>query len=528
LLPWSEQFDNGAWAKGVGVTVTANAETAPNGTNTADNITFSAGGAAQFVRGFATLTVGVAYTVSVFARLVSGTPTFTFDVGNGASASTAQTPTALWQRFFFTFTFSGANQWVDFEASAAGTIAFWGAQLEPVTYQTAPGPYVATTASAYYGPRFDHDPVTLAPRGLLIEEARTNLQTYSADFTNAVWVKNNITVTAAAAVSPDGTSNAQKIEATTSAATLLRCPTTAVASTAATFSVYAKQGTGATTANAFLLRNNTTATNLVGGTLNYSTGVWTYTTGSTGVTVVDAGNGWWRVQIAAASGITSGDSLIGYVGFIGNPQTAADHLFAWGAQLELGAFATSYIPTVASQVTRNTDVAAMTGTNFSGWYNQTEGTFVVGASQPVATGGNSRAISANNGTVNESIQIAITSTGTVGYGEVRTGGVAVVSATNGVISVGNPANMAFAAAVNNAALSTNGAAPTTDTSLTMPAVDRLNIGAHAGGLSVFNGHIRQISYYNARLPNAQLQTLTAPSLEPSLALDFMSGFYSVG
>jgi hypothetical protein len=43
-----------------------------------------------------------------------------------------------------------------------------------------------------------------------------------------------------------------------------------------------------------------------------------------------------------------------------------------------------------------------------------------------------------------------------------------------------------------------------------------------------NGHIRAIAYYNTRLPNTQLQTLTAPSLASPLALDFISPTYTVG
>ena len=45
------------------------------------------------------------------------------------------------------------------------------------------------------------------------------------------------------------------------------------------------------------------------------------------------------------------------------------------AQLEVGAFATSYIPTTTTALTRNSDVAVMTGTNFSSWYNAAQGTF---------------------------------------------------------------------------------------------------------------------------------------------------------
>lgn len=171
---------------------------------------------------------------------------------------------------------------------------------------------------------------------------RRNLLTYSSDWTNAIWVKSNVTVTAAATTSPDGTANAQKLEATTTAATQINSTTITVAATSATYSIYVKQGTGGTTANSFLLRNNTTSTNLVGGTLNYSTGVWTYTTGSAGVTVSNAGNGWWRLQISASTGITSGNTLICYTGFVSTSSTAGDFLYAYGAQLETGSTATAY------------------------------------------------------------------------------------------------------------------------------------------------------------------------------------------
>ena len=63
------------------------------------------------------------------------------------------------------------------------------------TYVNSAGNIVSAPAGT---PRFDHDPVTLQPRGLLIEEQRTNLLTYSEDWTNAAWNKTNITVTAAA------------------------------------------------------------------------------------------------------------------------------------------------------------------------------------------------------------------------------------------------------------------------------------------------------------------------------------------
>jgi hypothetical protein len=351
------------------------------------------------------------------------------------------------------------------------------------------------------------------------------LLTYSQDWTNAAWVKTNATITAAATASPDGTVNAQRLAATTASATLVNTAAIPVAATSATFSVYAKQGTGPTTGNTFALRNNTTATNLVLGTLNYSTGVWTYNIGSTGVTVTNAGNGWWRIQISATAGITSGDTLIGYVGWGGATPAAGDHLFAYGAQLEAGAFATSYIPTVASTVSRSADVATMTGTNFSTWYNQSEGTFVAEASKYANVDG--YAFTADAGSAANLVGGGVLASG-AGFSSINAGGVAQAFQSVGSIAPNSVFKIAVAAATNNANVAANGAVATTDTTVTMPIVDRLQIGSYVGVSTRLNGHIRAIAYYNTRLPNTSLQTLTAPSLASPLALDFISPTYTVG
>ena len=429
-------------------------------------------------------------------------------------------------------TTAGAPQFrigVGTNGNISGTFAFYAPQIERVTYQTLPTTYKATTGTAYYGPRLDYDPVTLVAKGLLIEEARTNLLTYSSDWTNAAWSKTNATVTAAATTSPDGTVNAQKLEATTTAATTVLAPSATVAATSASFSVFVKQGTGPTKANTFALRNFTTATNLIVGTLNYSTGVFTYTTGSSGVTVTNVGNGWWRVVISVTSGVTSGDIIRGYVGFWGAAQTAGDFLYAYGAQLEAGAFATSYIPTVASTVTRAADVAVMTGTNFSSWYNQSEGTFVSQYSQFSSSASQIKAVAiASDGSANNVVYTYVGTTG-LPNGLVSVGGATEANPSNPAISSNTAVKTAFAYKVNDFALVTDGGAAATDASGAVPTVSRLGIGTNSTGLSSYlNGHIRQIAYFNTRLPDAQLQSLTAPSAVTTLSLDFTSGSYTVG
>jgi hypothetical protein len=202
-------------------------------------------------------------------------------------------------------------------------------------------------------------------------------------------------------------------------------------------------------------------------------------------------------------------------------------IYIWGAQLEAGAFATSYIPTVASTVSRSADNASMTGTNFSSWYNQSEGTFIVGVSYLNAAntawvwGAHSGlAASTNDYIAHVKNSAAINRQAIVAAG-VSQGNLEFPGAVAGTVY-----QMAGAYKLNDAAFTVNGAAVGTDTTVTLPTPNALAIG------NLFNqylsGHIRAIAYYNTRLPNTQLQTLTAPSLASPLALDFISPTYTVG
>ena len=367
-------------------------------------------------------------------------------------------------------------------------------------------PYYDTTQYPYYAPRFDYDPVTLAAKGLLIEEQRTNLLYQSNDFQTS-WAPTNITRTLNSILSPSGNVDGVKLAATT-ATTATLYQTATVAATSATGSVYVKQGTGATTANSFVLRNFTTSTNLIAGALNYSTGVWAYSIGSTGVVVTDIGNGWWRLQISATSGITSGDSMGLYVGFSGGVFAAGDFVYAYGAQLEAGAFATSYIPTTTSQLTRAADTASVN--TLSPWFNQAAGTLFVqvlrAAVNPSAA---PVAFEIGDGTNNNRYLIYNPSAGTTSEFFVSNGGVAqaqinVASAFQANV-VGK---VAGAYQANDFQQASNGTLGTADTSGTLPTVTTAYIGRTGAGTVFWGGWIQRISYYPRRLPNADLQTLT--------------------
>ena len=339
------------------------------------------------------------------------------------------------------------------------------------------------SSAAINTPRFDYDPVTLAPKGLLIEEARTNLLTYSDGGLN--WsLLGTGTVTATTGVAPDGSNNAF----TVTGATDVTAPVggnniyktfNVSPSTTYTISLYVKAITATTV----------------------SINIFDGSTGANTTQAIALTSGWQRVQVArTSSGTTTGMRFT--VG------AANGTVLCWGAQAEAGAFATSYIPTVASTVTRSADVATMTGTNFSSWYNQSAGTFVVGADVNGSSATNPALFGATDGTSNNRINPFASGTNWVGY--VSVGAVAQAAINSAGYSTGTPFKYAIASATNSFNAALNGTLGAEDTSGSLPTgLTQLALGCLTSGSLVLNGHIRQIAYYNTRLPDAQLQSLTA-------------------
>jgi len=177
-------------------------------------------------------------------------------------------------------------------------------------------------------------------------------------------------------------------------------------------------------------------------------------------------------------------------------------------QLEQGGFATSVIPTTTTALTRNADVASMTGTNFSSWYNASEGTFVVNFAIPNATDSRSQ-LTAGDGTANERIIITNNSSLSGTAFRVVDGGSDQCDISRSQ-SFANNATVKVAGAykVNDFAISQNGGSVGTDTSGTLPTVTTLFIGTN-GVVQYSNSYIRRIAYYPTRLANTTLQALTA-------------------
>lgn len=205
------------------------------------------------------------------------------------------------------------------------------------------------TTAANDTPRFTHDPTTLASLGLLPEEARTNLLLRSEEFDNASWTKTTITVTQNVATAPSAASAADRIEITgTNIGSFVSQSYTPPSPTTVAFSFYAKAEVGN---RVFVDAFSTNITNRTRGWFNLSDGSVSYWTGSTGISGVPVGNGWWRVTLIKD---VVAESTIFRIGAFDSGS-----LLIWGAQLEAGSFPTSYIPTTTATVTRAADVATV-------------------------------------------------------------------------------------------------------------------------------------------------------------------------
>ena len=356
-------------------------------------------------------------------------------------------------------------------------------------------------SAAINAPRFDYNPVTLASNGLLIEEQRTNLVPYSEQFDNAAWIKTEATVTANSTVAPDGTTTADLyITSATITEHYVFQIWTALASTAYTASVYAKANSGSVISLQFRVAPVWPNSTTIGVEFNLSTGTGAILGGNPSPTfsIASVGGGWYRCSITATT--ASG----GTPQFRIQTNDNGGSIYMWGAQLEAGAFPTSYIPTVAAQVTRSADVASMTGANFSSWYNASEGTIYAEFAQPALV--SAQVTSINDGTSNN--RISIRNSGAVPDLLIQVASVTQAQIQASTVTSNTFAKTAGAFRVNDIQFSANKVLGTADILATLPVVTQFSIGSVAGA-SFLNGTIRKIVYYPIRVTNAQLQALTS-------------------
>lgn len=385
-----------------------------------------------------------------------------------------------------------------------------------------------TTARTYVGsdgllktaatnvPRIEFDPITRQCLGLLIEEQRSNLTSWSEDFTQASWSKTNTTATANQTVAPDGNTTADLISETTANTQhyLSGSGSNSITSgTTYTTSVFLKKGTGSTAPDWIIIAFLASGFGSKGAAFNVSTGAVGTTVGSPTVSVKQYSNGWWRVSLSAAA--TASVSTTGiYIAFSNNANVfstptyvgqTTSNIFIWGAQFEAGSFASSYIPTVGTApLIRSADVCSITGAAFTGFYNQTEGTIVLKYVRPTTASSTALAIDDNTATER---MINVFQSGIERFGTVDGANTANLDRTAGAINtvIGHASrykNLDFA-------FSANGSAVVTSITQTVPTPTQMLLGYRQSS-NYLNGHIHTIQYFNAIKTNAQLQALSTP------------------
>jgi len=197
---------------------------------------------------------------------------------------------------------------------------------------------------------------------LLVEPQSTNLALWSEQFDNAYWIKDGATISANATTSPDGYTNADKLEEDSSTGVHRYGKATFPSGTQRTFSVFAKKGERNFVC---LFENNIVGPQVKGVIFNLNTGTLSlnnFPSYYINPTITDYGNGWYRcsatwtpLSLSVPSVGVSADGLTNsYAG------TTGIGIFVYGAQLEVGTEANSYIPTTTTSVTRAADIETVT------------------------------------------------------------------------------------------------------------------------------------------------------------------------
>ena len=364
-------------------------------------------------------------------------------------------------------------------------------------------------------PRFDHDPATGESLGLLIEESRTNLFTYSEAF-NTDWdnIRSSDSGTTATA-DPEGntTGAAYKLVANTDNNThrLDKRNLSMSTSTEYTLSVWAKAaeytGVSLTIAD---------SSNLFHGIyFDLSNGTFTNGGNAHSGSMIKYPNGWYRCIATYTTPASIGfqQCLIGVLedgttkSYAGNNSSG---IYIWGAQLEQAPFPTSYIPTSGSTATRAHERAQILGTSLTSFLRQGEGSVICsGVVNGLTTSSLYQswwALDQNN----TSNRIWLYARGGANKNQFIGGAgstlFAISSSSNTVVD--QKYKLACAYKENDTVFYEDGTQVGTDTTVDIPTVTHFGIGSRNDSQLALNGTISNLSYYPKRLTNAQLQTLT--------------------
>ena len=560
LIAYSEDFSQSAWNKS-NTSIQINTTTSPSGNLDGSTLTDNATSSIHRLRDAVSLSASANYSLSVFAKkntlsniqlaLIntanSNTISKVFDLENGViGEELSQGGTTVsdakienygngWFRCIIVGQLnSSPNQYqitlatqstgnsqsvkqVTYSGDGTGSIFLYGAQLERGSKAST---YTPTNGTAIKNGSFDFTRGSSATRvneqgliedvtdtnlpridylggtgHILLEPQSTNLQLRSQEFDNSVWNAQRATITANDAISPDGTLNAYKLTHTSgSSGYVFDTIPTVNSGDSRLISVFAKYIDD----EVFKIVTFTDSGNAI---FNLSNGTVTSVFGTiTDAKIQNYGNGWYRCSCKYTATTTSTRNYGFYLDDI-----SKQGVHIWGAQVEEQSFATSYIPTSGSTVTRSADVCNNSGS--SDLINSTEGVLYAEIAA-LSNDGTFRMISISDGTNDNRVRINYSATSNQIAARVVDGGVTQVDFTHSLTDSTDFLKLAIYYKNNDCAFWVNGIKIGTDTTATMPSgLDTLNL--NGGGGSPFYGKVKSVAVFKEALTDAELQCLTS-------------------
>jgi len=402
-------------------------------------------------------------------------------------------------------------------------IYIWGAQVEEAAFLTPYIPSVETFVSrasvgTYIGSdgliktaaidearmQYNPDKLEIAPK-LLLEEERENLCLYSDSIGDDNWSKVNVTATLNDALAPDGTMSASKIVFAGTGQVYQTIESTGQALVSSFFI----KGTAGETIKIEARAVDASVVYQVSHTLD---GSWQR------LDSVRAGSDDWSGQTGTEVRLAIRFDVV----------NTASTIYAWRGQLEAGAYPSSPIKTEATAVPRVADIStstagvrvdtlvSITGDNFSSWYNQEEGSFLLSGLLDSYRGGYPRVISVSDLTSNNVLNVVLSPTDPDSrpYLSIKKDGVAQVSLGSTTvandITFGEHFNVAFSYKENDVALSVDGGTVLPDIVNTIPKVIHMQLGnrGYPAFVTPLNGYIASLRYYPRAIADSELQIIT--------------------
>ena len=564
LLLQSQAFDT-TWGTGPGHLTGApsGGQTAPDGTSTAFLATADTSGSSLTPYVNQTISLSASSTYTMVGHLKAGTATHAFisfrgSNGNSAYAmvnfsggtvshgsygdftSPSSSVTALgssWYRVTLTAT-TGTSLSSQVAVigisdgtapSSAGyasyvpsgeTIYLWGAQISstqtkvydsPTTTQIARSYQTKLQTAASGAARFEHSATdgqsAGTSLGILLESQSSNLVTYSSDITQSFFTGFRSTQESNVAVGPDGTLTADLLreDSTSGNSHGVYFEYASGGTTPQTISVYAK----AAGRNHLSFRFDTT--NGVFGSdfvfFNLSTGTVGTTDSDITASIESCGNGWYRciatrTALASANGrivlyLADADNSLGYDG------DSYSGVLLWGIQAEANSsHASSLVSTSGATATRAADSLSMTDASL---FDTGTGSLVVEAVVKSLNDGVAAWLGTDGNNYHQVGQFGSTTYPLISKAD----GVASAILSSSAVSTGAAHKVAASWATNDFAGCVDGGTVVTDTSGTLPAVNKLTVGNYNAAAAWLDGHVKRVAVYSEALSDTNLQALTS-------------------